>query len=51
VTPGKRVPRGELWAGSPARRLRPISAEEQHYMTTLPAHYAAIAAEHQWAKV
>ncbi len=28
VTPGKRVPRGELWSGRPAKLLRPLSDAE-----------------------
>lgn len=28
VTPGKRVPKGELWAGRPAKKMRDLSADE-----------------------
>jgi len=47
VTPGKRVKAGELWAGTPARLLRPVSAEEQRYMAHLPAQYARLADEYR----
>ena len=46
VTPGKRVKSGELWAGMPARLLRPVSDEERRYMQGLPDHYARLAQEH-----
>ena len=36
VTPGKRVKSGELWAGTPARLMRAVTAEEMHYIETLP---------------
>ena len=28
VTPGKKIPRGELWAGSPAKKMRNLTAKE-----------------------
>ena len=28
VTPGKKVPKGELWAGSPAKKMRNLTDEE-----------------------
>lgn len=48
VTPGKRVPSGELWAGSPARFLRAVTQEERRYLESLPAHYVRLAEEHGW---
>ena len=47
VTPGKRVPKGQLWAGTPARYLRDVSEEEARYIETLPRHYAALAAAYR----
>jgi gamma-carbonic anhydrase len=47
VTPGKRVKSGELWAGTPAKLLRPIKPEEKRYMEALPAHYATLADEYR----
>jgi len=47
VTPGKRVKSGELWAGTPARPLRAVTAEEAHYIDTLPGRYAELADQHR----
>jgi carbonic anhydrase/acetyltransferase-like protein (isoleucine patch superfamily) len=47
VTPGKRVKRGELWAGTPARFLRAVATEEARYIETLPERYAGLADEHR----
>ena len=46
VTPGKTVPSGEVWAGSPAKLLRKLEEEEmgfiaqvwQHHYSGLPLH-------------
>ena len=47
LTPGKRVKRGELWAGSPARLLRPLTdADIAGFARTAP-HYAALAQRHR----
>jgi gamma-carbonic anhydrase len=46
VTPGKRVPKGQLWAGTPARYLRDLSAEEKLYIEHLPKHYAQLAQQY-----
>jgi gamma-carbonic anhydrase len=47
VTPGKRVKSGELWAGTPARFLRAVTAEEAHYIETLPERYAELAEQYR----
>ena len=47
VTPGKRVKSGDLWAGTPARLLRAVSADEKVYMERLPGHYAKLADEYR----
>jgi len=47
VTPGKRVRSGELWAGTPARLMRAVTAEEAHYIETLPERYAELADEYR----
>jgi gamma-carbonic anhydrase len=47
VTPGKRVPKGQLWAGTPARYLRDITEEEARYIDELPRHYAQLAAAYR----
>jgi carbonic anhydrase/acetyltransferase-like protein (isoleucine patch superfamily) len=46
LTPGKRVKRGELWAGRPARFLRPLEADEIAYIRDTAGHYARLGAEH-----
>ena len=50
VTPGKRVPAGELWAGSPARRMRELSEAERAEITYSAAHYAELAAAYLEAR-
>jgi len=49
VTMGKRVKRGELWAGSPARCLRRLTPEEIRSFPDTNAHYADLAAEYRTA--
>ena len=40
VTPGKRVRSGELWAGSPAKKMRDLTPEEIAYIDELARVYA-----------
>jgi carbonic anhydrase/acetyltransferase-like protein (isoleucine patch superfamily) len=47
VTPGKRVRKGELWAGSPARKLRDLGPEDLSLIQRLPGRYAALGAEYR----
>lgn len=47
VTPGKRVPKGQLWAGTPARYLRDVTPEEALYIQHLPQQYARLAKEYR----
>jgi gamma-carbonic anhydrase len=47
VTPRKRVPAGELWAGTPARFSRAIKPEELAYMRWVGEHYRALAEEYR----
>ena len=47
VTPGKRVKSGELWAGTPARPMRAVTAKEMHYIETLPERYAELAEQYR----
>jgi len=50
LTPGKRIPAGQLWAGRPARYLRDLTGAERdanlagvfHYVELGKAHRAAI---------
>ncbi|WP_337996250.1 gamma carbonic anhydrase family protein [Oleispirillum naphthae] len=43
LTQGKRVPAGELWAGSPARFLRKLTAEEIEGFVPHAWHYVELA--------
>ena len=43
VTPGKRVPSGQLWGGSPARFMRDLTKEELEFLGFSAARYAALA--------
>ncbi|MFQ5699855.1 MAG: gamma carbonic anhydrase family protein [Myxococcota bacterium] len=49
VTPGKRVPRGELWAGTPARFFRKLEPADYDHFADTSAHYASLAAEYRVA--
>ena len=49
VTPGKRVPGGQLWAGSPARYKRDLTAGEIDEIAESARHYAALAADYRAA--
>jgi carbonic anhydrase/acetyltransferase-like protein (isoleucine patch superfamily) len=50
LTPGKRIPSGQLWAGQPARYVRDLSPQElaghragvAHYVELAKAHAAAL---------
>ncbi|MGB0694497.1 MAG: gamma carbonic anhydrase family protein [Rhodospirillaceae bacterium] len=42
VTPGRRVPAGELWGGSPARKLRDMGEQDRAYLQWDVEHYAKI---------
>lgn len=46
VTPGKRVRRGELWAGSPAKFLRPMNDADLAMIHRMSGWYAGLAKEH-----
>lgn len=46
LTPGKRVPSGELWAGRPAKFVRFLSDEELAGMRAGVAHYVELAKRH-----
>lgn len=47
VTPGKRVRKGELWGGSPARKLRDLEPKDVAMIERLPGRYAALGAEYR----
>lgn len=44
VPPGKRVRSGEVWAGVPAKFLRPVTAEERAWIAESADHYCELAA-------
>jgi len=47
VTPGKRVPAGELWAGQPARFVRKISETDQAIMDYTHPNYVKLGQEYK----
>jgi carbonic anhydrase/acetyltransferase-like protein (isoleucine patch superfamily) len=47
VTPKKRVPSGEMWAGNPAKFFRPVSAEEAAFIPVSAQHYVNLAADYR----
>jgi carbonic anhydrase/acetyltransferase-like protein (isoleucine patch superfamily) len=49
VTPKKKVGKNELWAGSPAKFLRKVNAEEAKLIAWIPGHYRELAEEHKKA--
>ena len=46
LTPKKRIPKGQLWAGSPAKFFRELSKEELDYFKISADHYAWLAKEY-----
>lgn len=47
VTPGKRVPKGQLWAGSPAKFFRNLTEEEQSFIPVSAENYVRLAREYR----
>jgi carbonic anhydrase/acetyltransferase-like protein (isoleucine patch superfamily) len=47
LSPGKRIPAGELWAGIPARKVRDLTREEIEFFKVSADRYAALAAEYR----
>ena len=47
VTPGKRVPAGELWAGQPARFVRKISEKDQAIMDYTQPNYVKLSRQYK----
>lgn len=41
------VPSNEVWAGSPAKKLRDLKPEEKDYLRNLPVRYTEMAGEHK----
>lgn len=46
LTPGKRIPSGQLWAGSPATFKRDVTPEERDYFDETAVHYSNLAQKH-----
>lgn len=47
VPGGKRLESGYLYTGSPAKKLRPISDQEKHYLRYSAEHYVRLADRHR----
>ena len=47
LTPGKRVPSGQLWAGRPAKYMRDLTTDEIAYNGGTALHYSRMAAEYR----
>ena len=47
LTPGKRLGRQELWAGSPARKVRTMPDEERAQLDKIAAHYAELSGRYR----
>ena len=47
LTPNKRVKKGEVWAGNPAKFFRPMTPEEIEYVPFSAVHYVALSKEYQ----
>jgi carbonic anhydrase/acetyltransferase-like protein (isoleucine patch superfamily) len=50
LTPRKRVPGGELWAGSPARPMRALTEADRRFLVFDAEHYRARAREYREAE-
>lgn len=46
VTPGKRIPKGQIWAGSPAKFFRELTEEEQAFIPVSAENYVKHAREY-----
>lgn len=47
LTPGKRIAKGELWAGRPAKLMRRLDTDELRNIQETAAHYARLAASYR----
>jgi gamma-carbonic anhydrase len=47
LSPGKRIPTGQLWAGRPAKFMRDLKPEEIDYIKWSAPHYAQLGREHK----
>ncbi len=47
LTPGKRIPKRELWGGRPARKMRDLPDDERARMDHIAVHYAALGQQYR----
>jgi carbonic anhydrase/acetyltransferase-like protein (isoleucine patch superfamily) len=47
LTPGKRIPTGELWAGRPARKMRDLTPEDIANNRRIARHYVEVGRAHR----
>lgn len=47
LTPNKRVPSGELWGGSPAKKLRDMAEKDHEYIRWDIEHYLKVAQKYR----
>ena len=47
VTPGKRIPAGQMWAGSPARYMRDVNAQDREMMANIQPNYVQLAKDYK----
>ena len=47
LTPGKRIPTGEVWAGNPAKKLRDVRQTDLDFFTLNRDRYMRLAAEYR----
>jgi carbonic anhydrase/acetyltransferase-like protein (isoleucine patch superfamily) len=47
LTPGKRVRRGELWAGAPAKLVRTLTSSDRAAIAKLAPRYVGLAADYR----
>ncbi len=47
VTSGKRIPKGQIWAGNPARYLRDMTPEEAAFIPVSSRNYVELAREYK----
>ncbi|MCE3005571.1 MAG: gamma carbonic anhydrase family protein [Alphaproteobacteria bacterium] len=47
LTPKKRLPQAQLWAGNPAKFLRAISKEEREYIPFSAEHYVSLSRKYK----
>ena len=48
LTPGKRIPSGELWAGRPARKMRILTSEDIADNHRIARHYIEVGRAHKY---